>query len=88
MKIERWGWYSVAVNIALVAINAGLAAASGSLAVEAEMIHNLVALLTAIGVLIGLRLLTRKSKSFPLRSVQTGERGHRGAGRDDFFHRL
>ena len=65
MKIERWGWYSVAVNIALVAINAGLAAASGSLAVEAEMVHNLVDLLTAIGVLIGLRLSTRKSKAFP-----------------------
>ena len=65
MKVERWGWYSVAINIILVAINAGLAVASGSLAVRAEMVHNLVDLLTAIGVVIGLKLSTRKSKSFP-----------------------
>jgi cation diffusion facilitator family transporter len=64
-KVERWGWYSVAVNIVLAAINAGIAAASGSLAVEAEMVHNLVDLLTAVGVLIGLKLSTRKSKAFP-----------------------
>ncbi len=65
MNVERWGWYSVAVNILLAAINAGIAAASGSLAVEAEMVHNLVDLLTAIGVLVGLKLSTRKSKAFP-----------------------
>jgi cation diffusion facilitator family transporter len=65
VKVERWGWYSVAVNIALVAINAVLAIASGSLAVRAEMVHNLVDLLTAIGVLVGLKLSTRKSKAFP-----------------------
>jgi cation diffusion facilitator family transporter len=65
MSIERWGWYSVAVNVILVAINAGIATISGSLAVEAEMVHNLVDLLTAIGVLIGLKLSTRKSKEFP-----------------------
>jgi cation diffusion facilitator family transporter len=65
MSIERWGWCSVAVNVILVAINAGIATISGSLAVEAEMVHNLVDLLTAIGVLIGLKLSTRKSKEFP-----------------------
>ena len=65
MKVERWGWYSVAVNIVLAAINAVIALVSGSLAVEAEMIHNLVDLLAAIGVLIGLKLSTRKSKEFP-----------------------
>jgi cation diffusion facilitator family transporter len=65
MNIERWGWYSIAVNVILMAINAGLASASGSLAVEAEMVHNVVDLLTAIGVLIGLKLSTRKSKTFP-----------------------
>jgi len=63
--IERWGWYSIAVNVVLAAINLGIALASGSLAVEAEMVHNLVDLLSAIGVLIGLRLSTRKSKEFP-----------------------
>jgi cation diffusion facilitator family transporter len=65
MKVERWGWYSIAVNVVLIVINAGIAAASGSLAVEAEMVHNLVDLLTAIGVLVGLKLSTRKSKAFP-----------------------
>ncbi|MDY6877257.1 MAG: cation diffusion facilitator family transporter [Chloroflexota bacterium] len=65
MNIERWGWYSIAINVVLAAINLIIAAASGSLAVEAEMIHNVVDLLTAIGVLIGLKLSTRKSKEFP-----------------------
>jgi cation diffusion facilitator family transporter len=65
MNTERWGWYSVAINVVLIAINAGIALASGSLAVEAELVHNLVDLLTAIGVLVGLKLATRKSKAFP-----------------------
>ena len=65
MNIERWGWYSIGINVVLIVINAGIAAVSGSLAVEAELVHNLVDLLTAIGVLIGLKLSTRKSKAFP-----------------------
>lgn len=65
MNVERWGWYSIAVNILLALINLAIATASGSLAVEAEMIHNLVDLLTAVAVLIGLKLSTRKPKAFP-----------------------
>jgi cation diffusion facilitator family transporter len=65
MRVERWGWYSIAINVTLAAINLGVALASGSLAVRAEMIHNLVDLLTAIGVLIGLKLSTRKTRAFP-----------------------
>jgi cation diffusion facilitator family transporter len=65
VNIERWGWYSIAVNIILALINMAIATASGSLAVEAEMVHNLVDLLTAVAVLIGLKLSTRKSKAFP-----------------------
>jgi cation diffusion facilitator family transporter len=65
MNIERWGWYSIAVNVILALINLVIATRSGSLAVEAEMIHNLVDLLTAVAVLIGLKLSTRKSKDFP-----------------------
>ena len=65
MNLERWGWYSIAVNVALGLINLVIARASGSLAVEAEMVHNLVDLLTAVAVLIGLKLSTRKSKAFP-----------------------
>jgi cation diffusion facilitator family transporter len=65
VNIERWGWYSIAVNVILALINMAIATASGSLAVKAEMIHNLVDLLTAVAVLIGLKLSTRKSKDFP-----------------------
>ena len=65
MNIERWGWYSIAINVVLGLINLVIARASGSLAVEAEMVHNLVDLLTAVAVLIGLRLSTRKSRDFP-----------------------
>ena len=65
MNIERWGWYSITVNVILALINMAIATASGSLAVEAEMVHNLVDLLTAVAVLIGLKLSTRKSKAFP-----------------------
>jgi len=64
-NVERWGWYSIGINVVLAAINWVVALASGSLAVEAEMVHNLVDLLTAIGVLIGLKLATRKSRAFP-----------------------
>jgi cation diffusion facilitator family transporter len=42
-----------------------VALASGSLAVQAEMVHNLVDFLTAVAVLIGLKLSTRKTKAFP-----------------------
>jgi cation diffusion facilitator family transporter len=63
--IARWGWYSIGINIILAAINLGIALASGSLAVRAEMVHNLVDLLTAAAVLVGLKLATRKSKAFP-----------------------
>jgi divalent metal cation (Fe/Co/Zn/Cd) transporter len=63
--VERWGWYSIGVNIVLAGINLGIALASGSLAVEAEQVHNLVDLLSAIGMLIGLKLSTRKTNAFP-----------------------
>jgi len=65
MNVERWGWYSIGVNVVLAAINLTIAFASGSLAVEAEMIHNIVDLLAAVAVLVGLKLSTRKSKVFP-----------------------
>lgn len=65
MNLERWGWYSIGVNVALALISLVIARASGSLAVAAEMIHNLVDLLTAVAVLIGLKLSGRKSKEFP-----------------------
>ncbi len=65
MKIERWGWYSIAVNVVLAVLHALVAVASGSLAVTAELVHNVVDLLTAVAVLTGLKLATRQSKAFP-----------------------
>ena len=65
MKLERWGWYSIAVNLLLAALHAAVALRSGSLAVAAELIHNAVDLLSAIAMLVGLRLAARTSKAFP-----------------------
>jgi len=65
VNLERWGWYSIGINIVLMLINLVIARASGSLAVTAEVVHNLVDLLTAVAVLIGLKLSGRKSKEFP-----------------------
>ncbi len=64
-ELERWAWGSLAVNVALAALHGGIARASGSLTVTAELVHNLVDLLAAIAVLVGLRLSTRASKDFP-----------------------
>lgn len=64
-NVERWGWYSMGINVTLIGINLVIALASGSLAVRAEMVHNLVDLLTAVGVLVGLKLSTRKTREFP-----------------------
>jgi len=64
-RLERWGWYSVALNVLLAVFHGVIATASGSLAVAAELIHNVVDLLMAVAVLIGLRLATRKSETFP-----------------------
>ncbi len=64
-ELERWGWSSIAVNVTLTGINLAVAMASGSLAVAAEMVHNLVDLLASVAVLVGLKLSTRKSRDFP-----------------------
>lgn len=65
MKLERWGWYSVLVNVLLAGLHGMIAWMSGSLAVFAELVHNLIDLLGAVAVLLGIRLATRKSVAFP-----------------------
>ena len=64
-SIEQWGWGSIGVNIILSLLNLGISIASGSLAVAAEMIYNLVDLAASVAVLIGLKISQRKSKAFP-----------------------
>ena len=63
--VEGWGWGSIGVNVALSLLNLGIAIASGSLAVAAEMLHNLVDLMSSVAVLVGLKISQRQSKSFP-----------------------
>jgi cation diffusion facilitator family transporter len=65
MGIERWGWYSILLNMVLACLHGVIAIASGSLAVTAEMVHNLVDLLGAVAVLVGIRLADRQSPRFP-----------------------
>ena len=56
----RWAWYSICVNVVLVGLNAVVATASGSLAVGTEVAHNIVDLVSAVAVLLGVKLATRK----------------------------
>ena len=65
MNLERWGWGSIAINVVLAVLHGAVALRSGSLAVAAELVHNVVDLLSAIAVLVGLKLALRKSRAFP-----------------------
>ena len=62
---SRAAWMSVAVSTFLSLLNLAIAAASGSLAVAAEMIHNLVDLAASVAVLAGVKISARKSRDFP-----------------------
>ncbi len=64
-SVERWGWASIGINILLGLLNLIISIASGSLAVAAEMVHNLVDLAASVAVLIGLKISRRQSKAFP-----------------------
>ena len=64
-RLVRWGCYSIALNVALAVLHGAVAAASGSLAVTTELIHNAVDLLSAVVVVLGLRLARHKAKAFP-----------------------
>lgn len=58
-------WASIAVNVFLSLLNLAIAAASGSLAVAAEMVHNLVDLVASVAVLAGVKISERGSRHFP-----------------------
>ena len=64
-EAARVAWASIAVNIFLSLLNLAIAAASGSLAVAAEMVHNLVDLVASVAVLAGVKLSERESRAFP-----------------------
>jgi cation diffusion facilitator family transporter len=63
--VERVGIYAIVVNIFLFGLNVAMAALSGSLALAAEVVHNLADLTAACAVLVGLKLSQRKSGAFP-----------------------
>ncbi len=65
VKVERWGWYSVGINVILIVVDFIIARATGSLAVQAELVHNMVDFVTAVAVVIGLKLSSRKTRDFP-----------------------
>ncbi len=62
---SRVAWASIAINIFLSLLNLAIAAASGSLAVAAEMVHNLVDLVASVAVLAGVKISERESRDFP-----------------------
>ena len=65
VSVAAWAWWSIGIDIVLASLHCIIAAASGSLAVTAEAIHNFADLAAAVGVLIGVKLATRKTEVFP-----------------------
>lgn len=62
---SRVAWASIAINVFLSLLNLAIATASGSLAVAAEMVHNLVDLVASVAVLAGVKISERESRDFP-----------------------
>lgn len=56
---------AMGLNVLLSLLDLGLAYASGSLAVAAELTHNLVDLAASVAVLIGVHISERQSRAFP-----------------------
>ncbi len=63
--LERIGIYSLLVNTGLSSLKLALAAVSGSLALAADGIHSLVDVIASLAVILGLRLSTRRTRTFP-----------------------
>jgi len=62
---EKIGFYSIGVNVLLVALKGGLAYLSGSVALVADAIHSATDVISSITVLAGIKISKRKSKHFP-----------------------
>ena len=65
MQKEKIGFYSIGVNLLLVALKGVLAYLSGSVALMADAIHSSTDLISSITVLAGIKISKRKSKHFP-----------------------
>ena len=64
--IQRVVLYAFLINLALAALKAGLAAASGSLAVTAGAIDSLTDSFASMAVFVGVKLSAKQFKNFPL----------------------
>lgn len=64
-QASRLAWASIGVNVFLSLLNLGIAFTSGSLAVSAELVHNLTDLVSSVAVLAGIRISERRSRAFP-----------------------
>jgi cation diffusion facilitator family transporter len=64
-QASQVAWASIGVNVVLGLLNLAIAVASGSLAVAAEMVHNLVDLVASVAVLAGVKIAERESRAFP-----------------------
>jgi len=60
-----WGAASILLNVVLILINLWVVGASGSLAVRAELVHNITDFLTAIAVLVSIVVADQQSNKFP-----------------------
>lgn len=63
--VIRVAFYSLLVNIILVAVKLALSVVMGSLALRADGIHSLVDVFASIALILGLKISARKSEEFP-----------------------
>lgn len=62
---EKTAWLSVMTNLLLVCIKTGVALISGSLAVVADAVHSLSDVVSAVIILVGIKIAKRPARGFP-----------------------
>jgi len=62
---EKTAWLSILTNTLLVCIKTAVALASGSVAVVADTIHSLTDVVSAVVILIGIKIARRPARGFP-----------------------
>nr|WP_321464607.1 cation diffusion facilitator family transporter [uncultured Desulfobulbus sp.] len=62
---EKTAWLSILTNISLACIKAAIALASGSVAVLADAVHSLTDVVSAVIILIGIKIARRPARGFP-----------------------
>ena len=62
---EKTAWFSISVNLVLVAIKATMALFTGSLAIRADAVHSLSDVISSVIILIGIKISARPARGFP-----------------------